>query len=237
MIYGVTFKKGDRALHTYDDWGLLQVGPASMSPPEVQTRFITIPGMDGVLDATEALDGTVRFNARQFIANYKCIADRESWQSIYSQILKHIHGKALTVVMDDDPRFYIKGRFAVEQPEFNKAYWNVRVTGMVDPYKYYTYDSTGEWLWDPFIFDEDVAWDYKNIEISGTNKIIVYASPMPVIPKFNCSSQMTLKVGNRTYTLIQGKSEIPDLILKDDYYEFIFTGNGTVTIQFQGGML
>lgn len=237
MIYGVSFTRGDRTINTYNEWELLQVDPASISPPEVQTRFITVPGMDGVLDATESLDGTVRFNAREFKATYKCIAKRADWKSIYSQIMKHIHGRALTAVMDDDPRFYIKGRFTVGEPSYEKHFFKIDVSGTIDPYKYYMYDSTGEWDWDPFVFDEDVAWDYKDIEIDGKTTVIVYASPMPVIPVFICSAQMTLTVNGRTMSLSSGRNEIPDFIIKDDYYDFEFNGSGTVTIQFNGGML
>lgn len=237
MIYGVAFTRGDRTIHTYEDWGLLGTSPASISPPEVQTRYITVPGMDGVLDATEALDGTVRFNAREFTAEYKIIEDRPDWKAIYTQILKHIHGRALTAVMDDDDRFYIKGRFTVSPPQYEKGFYRIGVTGMVDPYKYYKYDTLGEWEWDPFVFDVDVAWDYKDIEVDGTTTVIVYASPMPVIPKFICNAQMTLKVNGNTYTLPMGTTEVPSLIIKDDYYEFEFTGTGKVSIQFNGGML
>ena len=61
MIYGVTFITPEGEKHTYNDWGLLPVGAAYLAPPEVQTHFINVPGMDGSLDAREAHDGLVHY--------------------------------------------------------------------------------------------------------------------------------------------------------------------------------
>ena len=41
MIYGTTFTREEgTAAHTFVDWGMLQVGPAIIAPPKVQTNFI-----------------------------------------------------------------------------------------------------------------------------------------------------------------------------------------------------
>lgn len=237
MIYGVTFKNGDESKHTYNSLNLLQVGPAYITPPEAQTRYISVPAMDGEIDATQALDGLVHYKPRTFTAKYKCIAPRSEWKNIYSQILGFIHGRELTAVFDDDPEYFIKGRFSVGNPEWGDGFFTIPITGTIDPYKYMTYDSLGEWLWDPFVFMEDYAWDYGEIEINGSTDVPIKASAMPVTPTFTCSAPMTLKVSGKTYSLPQGVSVAPSLVIKDEEYTFRFTGNGTVSIYFRGGAL
>lgn len=237
MIYGVTFIDGEVQKHTYRDFGLLQVNPSYLSPPEVQTRFIQVPAMDGAIDATQALDGLVHFNTRKFVANYKCIANRNEWKGIYSRLLNFFHGKTLRAIFDDEPNNYIQGRFEIGEPEFSKGYYIVPITGTIDPYRYLMYDSYGDWLWDPFQFADGYAWDYKDIEIDGTTDVIIRASEMPVSPQFTCSSAMTLVVKGQTYNLPSGVSVAPALILKDEEYTFRFTGEGTVSIYFTGGSL
>ena len=237
MIYGVTFKKDDIAKHTYNDFGLLQVETAYLSPPEVQTRYITVPGMDGFLDATESLDGNVHYNSRRFVAKYKCISPRKNWKDVYSDLVNFLHGRQMQAIFDDDNGYYVKGRFEVGAPSFAKHYWTIDIAGEVDPYRYLLYDSIGDWLWDPFRFDTDIAWDYKDIEIEGSRDILVATTPMPVSPTFTCSAPMTLKVDSNTYNLPAGVSVVPGLVIRDRDYVFKFTGTGTVTIFFRGGRL
>lgn len=246
MIYGVTFiNPVEGTKHTYNDWGLLQVGAAYLSPPEVQTHYIDVSGMDGSLDATEALDGFVHYYRRTFKAMFKCGGKRSSWKSTYANMLKHLHGKQLQAIFDDDERHVVKGRFTVGEPEFSKDFFTIEVTGLVDPYRYVRRTSLADWLWDPFVFEDDIAWDYKDIEIVGSLFVPVIATEMPVIPTFYCTAPMALDVlpeGGGTadiqsFNLPRGESVVPNLILKGRTYSFRFYGNGKVDIFFEGGEL
>lgn len=237
MIYGVTFEKGGSRRHTYNDWGLLQVYASDLTPPEVQEHYIQIPGMDGAIDATEALDGFVHYETREFRGTYKCIAPRSEWKKILGEMARFLHGKSLHATLDDDTRHYVSGRFRVGEPEYDKAFFTVDLTGTVEPYRYLQYDTIGDWDWDPFEFAEDVAWDYKDIEVVESTDVIVYATELPVTPTFTCSSAMTLSVNGRVFNLPSGVSVAPNLIIKDGTYTFRFTGDGTVSILFKGGEL
>ena len=46
MVYGITF--GEK--HSFNDWRLLLSERPNISPPEVKTDYIDIPGGDGSLD-------------------------------------------------------------------------------------------------------------------------------------------------------------------------------------------
>ena len=239
MIYGTTFYKEDSSIrHTYNDWGLLQVGPAIVSPPKVQTYYIKVPGRDGSLDYTTALDGNVHYESREFVTTLKCVSGRESLKDMYHTLLNYLHGRKARAVCDDDPRFYWEGRFEVDEPKWNKkGYWTIDITGQVDPYKYSISTSEGDWLWDPFVFETDIAWDYANIEVNDVQEVVVVASGMPTTPIFTLTAPMTVKVGGAEYEMPEGKSTIPGLILTDTEKTFVFVGDGEVTIGFRGGSL
>jgi len=224
--------------HTYTDWGLLQVGKAYVSPPEVQELFVDVPGLDGSLDLTQALDGLVHYKSRQFVSTYKCIASREEWPKIYTEIMNWLHGQKVKVTLDDDRESYYEGRFTVESPTFNKHFWTFQISGTVDAYKYKHNSSLGDWDWDPFVFDADIARDYSKIEVSGTNTVIVIGYAMPTTPTFVCSDTMTLTVdGINKYELPKGESIIPGLTVQEREYIFKFDGYGTVSVDFKGGEL
>lgn len=238
MIYGTTFYKDGEIRHTYRDWGLLQVGPAIVSPPKVQTYYIKVPGRDGSLDYTTALDGNVHYESRQFSTTLKCVSGRDDLKDTYHKMLNYLHGRKLRAVCDDDSNFYWDGRFEVDEPKWNKkGFWTIDVTGQVDPYKYNISTSTGDWLWDPFVFDTDIAWDYSNIEVDGEQEVVVVASGMPTTPIFNLTAPMTMQVNGAQYDLPAGSSMVPGLILTDTEKTFVFTGTGEVTIGFRGGSL
>ena len=240
MIYGTTFiNENGEVRHTYNDWGLFQVNPAIVTPPKVQTNFIEIPGMDGMLDYTTALDGNVHYKTRSFEVTLKCISGRDELKSVYSTLLNFLHGRKIRAICDDDEKYYWEGRFEVGEPEWSKSgYWTIGVEGTVDPYKYNLISSMEDWLWDPFVFETDIAWDYANIEVDPYQEIVVVASSMPTTPIFRLSDAMHMEVeGGGEYDLPAGDSTIPGMVLTDVDKTFKFYGTGVVTIGFRGGSL
>lgn len=240
MIYGTKLiNERGSAIHTYDSWGMLQVGPAIVSPPKVQTKFIEVTGRDGSLDYTTALDGNVHYESREFGVTLRCIAHRDELQRIYSKILTYVHGRKLRAICDDDQNYYWEGRFEVKKPKWNKrGYWEIEIIGTVDPYKYNLSTTMGDWLWDPFVFETDIAWDYANIEIDEEGEIVIVTSSMPTTPIFKLSAPMRMMVNDgMEYNLPKGDSTIPGMVLTDTDTTFTFYGNGTVTIGFRGGSL
>ena len=240
MIYGTKLinERGDAA-HTYADWGLLQTGPAIVSPPKVQTNFIEVKGRDGSLDYTTALDGNVHYNSRDFGVTLRCVAHRSELKAIYSKILNFLHGRKIRAVCDDEANYYWEGRFEAKAPKWNnRGYWEIEIKGTVDPYKYSLSSTMGDWLWDPFVFETDIAWDYADMEVDDELEVVVATSNMPTTPIFRLSSAMRMTVnGDMEYSLPKGDSTIPGMVLTDTDTTFTFVGNGTVTIGFRGGSL
>lgn len=237
MIYGAKFITDEGERHTYNDWELLQVGPARVSPPSPQILTQTIPGSDRVIDLTQSLDGFVHYDPAAFSAVYRCIKPREEWDGVISEILNFLHGRNAKLYLDDTEKGHWEGRFSVENIEYAKYKFDLTITGTVDPYKYMENGTDGEWLLDDFDFETDYAWGFNDLVIDGEQEVEICASKLPITPTFDCTGSIYATYNGTTYALPEGKSVIPTLRLADEKKTVTLSGNGTVSIIFRGGTL
>lgn len=244
LEHGLTFIDDEGAEHhSFKDFGIYPKTKGMPDPPKVQKEFIDIPGMDGSLDASQALDGLVHYEDRDYSQDFY-IVDREAdWHTIYSNILNILHGRHMLLIFDDDPLWYYEGRIEVGDPKPDDAgYITIAIKGTLKPYKYNINSSTDEdWLWDPFDFETGVIREYKDIPIDGSGTVTVVGSLMPVVPTITVASEdgtgMTVTYAGRTYQLVDGDNRIPAMTIQADDYDMRFVGTGTVTIYFREGSL
>lgn len=130
-MHGVIF--ADK--HTYRDWGLMLKSRPNISPPKPKLKLIDVPGSDNVIDLTQSLTGQVHYEQRTIKFEFVTMAERERWPSLYSDILKTLHGKSVRIIMDDDPNFYYTGRVTVGNLEPDKKTAVIEMEAQVNPYK------------------------------------------------------------------------------------------------------
>ena len=111
------------------------------------------------------------------------------------------------------------------------------ITGDVQPFKMERYTAAENWLWDPFPFENGIVRGYSGISISGSLSVDVTGSDMPIVPEITCSAAMTVEVGGKTFELTEGVNKNYDIILGSGTNVMKFTGTGTVSIDFRGGVL
>lgn len=128
---GVMFNKK----HSYWDWGLMLKSAPVISPPEPKTKYVDIPGMDGEMDLSESLAGTIRYKNRRIDLEFIVMADREDWPAIYSEILEMLHGKSVDIAIDEDLKYHYTGRVTVGEPRFEYRWIVLQMSANVGPYK------------------------------------------------------------------------------------------------------
>lgn len=241
--HGVTFilDNGERK-HTYNDFGIYPQEKGLPDPPNVRTESIAVPGMDGTLDVSQALDGLVHYEDREFEQTYLVVDPEFRWHHMYSSLVNAIHGRHVRLVFDDDPEWYYDGRMSVGKPEADMAkYIRIPIKGTLKPYKYSNFTSIDGWDWDPIDFESGVARDYKDIEIDGTTTVTVLGSVMPVVPVLTVESVdgdgMTCVYDGVSYHLSDGDNRIPAMSIQAGEIAIVFTGHGTVSIDFREGSL
>lgn len=220
---------------SHEDWGL-KLETIQLSFPEAKTDQVDIPGSNGVIDLTE-VNGRVCYKNRTMTLTFSLDDDYVEWHLLSSRIAKELHGKMIKCILPDDPNYYYEGRFSIDSKKTNDVITDIVITGDVHPFKLDVYSSSEEWLWDPFSFEDGIIRSYHDIEISGTTSVSVIGSEMPVVPKFICSADMDLEFNGSVFRLSAGENMDYDIILSGGENQLIFTGQGTVTIEYRGGIL
>ena len=101
--------------NSWTDWHLIPSSVPIINIPQVNFKFIDIPGTDDPIDLTEYLTGTnsclgMRSGSFPFIVDN----DHEDWESIRMKIANILHGSMLYVRLEDDPTHAFKGRFTLD---------------------------------------------------------------------------------------------------------------------------
>lgn len=121
--------------HTYWDWGLILSEAPVVSPPKPKEKLVDVLGADGQLDLTESLTGKVQYEMRDITCQFTMMCSRERWPDMYSEILNHLHGKALEITLDNDQDHYYTGRAKVSKWEPGQTVAELTIKATVAPYK------------------------------------------------------------------------------------------------------
>lgn len=235
MPTGVKF--GD--YHSYEEWGLKLV-KIVIGLPEPKTVLIDIPGGDGVLDLSESLTGKMQYGTRKleftFDARNCTYAD---WENLISNISGKIHGRRLRIILDDDPCYYYDGTIEISTTKSNNVDAEVVISAICQPYKMELAGSLEDWIWDTFSFETGIIREYGGLFVDGTLEFELYGNQKEVVPIFylEASSGMKLKYENVEYDLQNGANKIMSVIMKPGVNKLVFTGNGSVSIDYKGGMI
>lgn len=252
--YGATFgyaNAGDPAsYHSMRDFGLYPRGKPIIAAPTIKKQATDVPGMDGELDFTESLDGTVHYNNREGTFPYVYLGSRTQWDAVYHRVLAALHGKKMAVVLDEDNGGYYYGRFAVQPPQYDRLgrEMYITITAELDPWFYDPYSTILPWVWDTFNFETGIIRDYSAIDINSASEAVPYTligSQRPVCPVFRLTSGTALQM---TYTSVDGTSvsktmttganyQYDDFILHDGENTIALQGVGTLQIEYRGGCL
>lgn len=129
--------------NTWDMWHLVPSGRPTPSIPEPRTNMVSVPGMNGSLDLSEALTGTMLFENRELDCDFILVDQGRDWMDTYMDVVEKLHGKRMTIRLVDDPGWYYVGRVSVSEFSSNSDYSSINITAELDPYKYSeeTYES------------------------------------------------------------------------------------------------
>ena len=204
--------------HEQEEFGLLPK-QVIISPPEVKTYLVSVPGRSGSLDFTEALtDGQVVYNDRLLTITMYCFADEEQLPKMESACKNALHGKKMNIVMDCDPGYYYRGRLSVDwvsEDNIDIA----TITATCDPYKY------------------KLTPTVKEFDVSGSLSVTLPNDRMPVVPTVTTDAEMTIVYGENTLVFPAGTRRAPVLLLTEGQNTLSLTGNGHIKFEYQEGAL
>jgi phage-related protein len=206
---------------TADDWNLT-MNEKTIAPPTPKTNYVSVPGRDGDLDFTAALNGVVHYQSRAasfvFIATEGTHAERVE---LITKIIGALHGKQLKIIdLDDYPDHYMTGRLSVVDVESNNAYSVIKINAVCDPWRYANHDTV------------------KKVTVSNSTRVVLlsnrgYKFINPTVTVEGSGSSVTLTYGTTSKLLTAGSYKFPDFRFSPGVNSITVSGTGDVTISFR----
>lgn len=122
-------------------YGLVMIDGYTLEPPEPKFYNVEVPGSDGFIDLTEALNGDVTYNNRKQQFTFYLI-DPLNFEHTKTLISNYLHGRAFDYQISMDPEYTYHGRFSVKaytQPSGSDSYSGqvaaIQIDIDAEPYK------------------------------------------------------------------------------------------------------
>ena len=233
----------EESYHTLNDWGLYVSNTDYIKEPKQYTKYIEIPGRNGLLDVSEVVAGRQIYTSRQIEVELSGIREKKNWDSVMSSFRNKINGKVCRIIFDNDRAHYWRGRITIKDFSSLLRVGTFKIDiPNADPYKYELFSSTEPWLWDPFNFETGIITYIGAITVSGSETVTLPHGHMPTCPDFvvsnKTSSTFTVTYGSETFELSTGSNKIPSIYVGgDDDVELTFTGSAIVEIVYRSGSL
>lgn len=201
----------------------LIVARVSIGSPQPRMNLISVPGMDGALDCSEATDGTLHYDPRTIIIEAgKTITARHQQDSTIKNAL---HGRRMRITLADDPQWYYVGRINVGEWVRDCGIGHVTIECTCDPWKLKNEQST--------VSRADLSANYKQLQLPNERR--------PVVPSITVGQTTTLLWQGNTYTINAGTHRLPDIqlqagdnILKAKVPD---SDTGSITVEYQEASL
>ena len=84
--FTVIVEKTNKSYHSLNDWGLAMGNNNYIGDPQLQTTYISVPGRDGYIDATEVVSGRPVYSTREINIEVGGLYDRNDWDAVISMI-------------------------------------------------------------------------------------------------------------------------------------------------------
>lgn len=179
--------------HTYRDLGLVLVdGTESIGLPEVQTYNVEIPGRNGLLDLTEALNGDVTYKNRTCSWQFADARKYGERTKALVDAFNMIHGRRFNFVLDDRPQYTGTGRFTASIDTNRSGYTLLTITADCEPY-----------------FSKGLQT--LRVNAAGGITITVESGRMPVCPKLQFNKDTIVMNKDVNLTMQRGTYRINDL--------------------------
>lgn len=245
--------------NSWDDWHMMPVKRPFIENAGLKEKTVDIVGANGELDYTTALRGYPLYENRKGKLKFRLVDDGfKSMLSRRNAIASYLHGRYRQMVLEDEPQYYYQGRFQLTDNVYKGTgdFADIEIEYNLEPYKYHVTQSTDDWLWDPFSFEDGVIQkslfygmttdsdDWKYIE--NLNDIVGDMAVYPVI-KVNVDSGKTIDIwtysdftkawdGRASYSTSQTDAD-SGLVFDTRTTRLAYRGYGTIDITFRTGRL
>lgn len=212
-------------IHSYYDLNLI-LSKVEIPPAVPKEEYIDLAGGNGSLDLTE-VHGEVKYKDREgckfiFTMNPANDLSDSAFEEKKTEVSNALNGRLFEkITLDKDPDFYYQGRCKVDQYFSDKRIRQIVVTAKVKPYK----------------LKQNKTVSIVSLK-STAQTVNIENSRKTVVPKITCTANNTKIIfGSVEQVLNAGTHEILDFQLKEGDNIFTVSGSGTLTFEYQEGVL
>ncbi len=235
MYHSMTI--GDR--HTFRDFGLVPTSRPVVNPPCPNLSYLEIPGTNGSLDISEAVCGNVTYANRTGSFEFY-VKNERNWVEVYAEVMSYLHGRRLSLILDDEPAFFYVGRISVNQWKSDKNHSFLTLDYNLEPFKY-EITATKTVPWEVNAAIDTRGWRVDTLTFtSSATRMIKMEGIMPMVPILwvdSVTGTLSVTVNGKKVILAKGKNRIPEFAVKDKDLSVNFSGNATVKIYTKRGWL
>lgn len=241
--------------NTWDDWHLVPTTRPVVQPPKVKERRVSVPGRIGALDLTDTITGSPRYKNREGSMSFYILHEYENSYDLISRITAYLNGKFLTMVLEDDPGFFYRGYFWVEETSPDESHSQLTISYNVEPFKWSIYNfDDNQWMWNPFNFETDsIKQSMTDISLNqGENTIKLSIAQTGQIQETYPELLLHTTSGNGATCMLSVKNPDKTVMIKltEGINKITHTfhggttlaitlmqGTGTMSLKFRKGML
>lgn len=186
---------------------------------EPKTNYVTLDGMSGSLDLSEALSGEITYNDRTITATFWTdIGNYKDREALLRKITASLHGKKIKIIEPDDPEHYFYGRVKIKSKKNNLAYAEFTIEAICEPWRYSL---------------EEISRTIKISDKVSTDVVIHNNGVKTLCPVITVGSYATVTCDGVTFSLSAGTHQIADVKLRQGVNVINVQGYGSVTFSYR----
>lgn len=207
--------------NTWYDWGAILTAK-DVTPPEPNTNYVTIDGMSGSLDLSEALTGEITYKDRTVSASFWTDKGTVNERAVFLRdIAIALHGKKIRVIEPDDPEHYFLGRVRIKSQKNILAYTEFSLEITCDPWRYSLEET-----------NRTVELSDKSIDVIVRNDGV-----KTLIPVVTVTGSVDITYNGVKTSLADGYYVISSLTFKQGISIVNVSGEGSVTFTYREATL
>lgn len=196
----------------------------TLSNPVYRSTIVSVPGRDGDLDLSTVLtDGVPCYQNRTLSVTLElsegCRLERDL---LISATINKLDGMRMKIVGPDDLAHYLEGRVHVEMLYSNLAHASIRISAVVDPWRYALSETS---------VSVEAAEDEQTLMLVNRGRAALIPSIVVT------GDDVRLSIDGASRVLSEGEYTLPDLVLKTGETVVRYSGNGNVKFVYREAIL
>lgn len=212
MIAKVSFDGKD----TYSEFGLL-LAKKEIGLPQAQTNMQLVPGRDGLLDLSTALDGEIHYKNRTIKLTFIAAKSEKTWADILGSFCSAVHGQKCKIIFGEDAEHYYTGRCTVSKHTIKSGKQTIVVSCDCQPFRFKATETS---------VSKSLMTTDTTIALSNDGR--------PVVPTIECTAETVLTWQGSSTAVSAGTRTIPGIQLPSGSSELkakTKSGTGKITIR------